>query len=104
MTKEYAYVWQFDVHPEAEASFRREYGPQGSWAVLFRRDPAYIETLLFEDRAHPGRYLTIDRWRSAEAFHTFKERFAADYAEIDRRCEAFTRHEAELGTYLRVTA
>lgn len=100
----YAYVWEFEVPPEAEAAFRREYGPQGSWAALFRRDPAYIETLLLQDRGQPGRFLTVDRWRSAEAFHAFKERFGAEYAEIDRRCEALTHREALLGTFVQVDA
>jgi len=85
-----------------EGEFRRRYGPGGPWVALFRQDPAYIETLLLKDRSGPGRYVTVDRWRSAEAFRSFRERYAAQFEAIDRACEALTSRETDLGSFAEI--
>jgi heme-degrading monooxygenase HmoA len=53
-------------------------------------------------RNHNGRYLTIDRWTSEEAFHQFKKQFAKEYGEIDAQCEALTENERLVGIFQRV--
>lgn len=93
------HVWEYRVPAESETEFRRYYGPEGSWVLLFRRSPGHIETLLLHDAATLGRYVTIDRWKSAEAYRAFRERFAAEYAELDRRCETLTTREVHLGSF-----
>src|SRR5262245_2421788 len=93
-------IWEFEVPAPAEAEFQRHYGLRGSWVELFRRDPAFIETLLLQDPARPGRYVTIDRWHSAEAYRSFRQRFSAQYEALDRACEALTRRETDLGSFL----
>ena len=93
------HVWEFQVPPAAEAEFRRHYGPTGSWVDLFRRSPGHIETLLLRDAATPGRYVTIDRWESAASYEAFRERFAAEYAALDARCEKLTTREVRLGSF-----
>ncbi|HYV19998.1 MAG TPA: NUDIX domain-containing protein [Verrucomicrobiae bacterium] len=90
-------VWEFAPAAGREAEFERAYGPDGDWARLFRRDPAYLGTELL--RGPAGRYLTLDRWRTRAAFEAFKKREAVDYAALDRRMEALTSHEASLGTF-----
>ncbi|HEV8200554.1 MAG TPA: NUDIX domain-containing protein [Candidatus Polarisedimenticolia bacterium] len=90
-------VWEFAPAAGREAEFERAYGPDGDWARLFRRDPAYLGTELL--RGPAGRYLTLDRWRTRAAFEAFKKREAVDYAVLDRRMEALTSHEASLGTF-----
>lgn len=95
----FASVWEFRVRPEAVAEFERHYGPQGSWAQLFRQAPGYLETLLLRDAEEPLRYLTIDRWRSAADYRGFRARFAREYAALDARCEALTTGEAALGAF-----
>ena len=97
--KRYAYVWEFIVAPHQEREFLEAYGPSGAWSSLFRRAPGYVETLLLRDQAVPGRFLTIDRWRSAEAHDAFRASFHAEYEALDRACEALTQHEASLGAY-----
>ena len=93
----HAYVWEFVVPAEARERFERDYGPQGPWARLFRRAEGYIETILLRDRGTPGRYLTVDRWESRDAYRRFRERFTQEYDEIDRQCEALTERETPLG-------
>ncbi|HET8948259.1 MAG TPA: NUDIX domain-containing protein [Candidatus Polarisedimenticolia bacterium] len=90
-------VWEFAPAAGREAEFERAYGPEGDWARLFRRDPAYLGTELLRGAA--GRYLTLDRWLSRAAFEAFKKREAAEYAALDRRMEALTSHEAALGSF-----
>ena len=94
-----AYVWEYRVRPEADAGFREHYGPDGHWVRLFRRAAGYIGTELYQDRKEPRRYLTIDHWESLDAYDRFRQRFAAEFDAMDRRCEAFTESESELGTF-----
>jgi 8-oxo-dGTP pyrophosphatase MutT (NUDIX family)/quinol monooxygenase YgiN len=92
-------VWEFRVRAGREAEFESAYGPDGDWARLFRRDPAYHGTDLLRDGAVERRYVTIDRWASRAANDAFRERWRAEYEALDRRCEALTEHEAALGRY-----
>jgi hypothetical protein len=40
----YTSLWEFIVETEHLDEFERRYGPQGSWAQLFRQSPGYIQT------------------------------------------------------------
>jgi 8-oxo-dGTP pyrophosphatase MutT (NUDIX family) len=97
-------VWEFRVRAGREAEFESAYGPDGEWARLFRRDPAYRGTDLLRDGAAERRYLTIDRWASGAANDAFRERWRSEYEALDRRCESLTEHEAALGRYDTVPA
>jgi quinol monooxygenase YgiN len=95
----YLAVWEFRVKPESVAEFERVYGPEGSWARLFRRSANYQGTELLRDQERAGRYLTMDRWTSHEALGKFKQEFAADYAALDKECEPLTESELRLGDF-----
>lgn len=97
-----AIVWEFQVAPAREREFEALYDSEGVWAVLFRNDGAYGGTTLLRDSEHEGRYLTVDRWDSLESYHGFKQKFAAEYAAIDKRCEALTKHEKLIGVFEKV--
>lgn len=99
MQNGYAYLWEFQVRPGMEAEFERHYAAAGTWAQLFRRSPAYIETLLLKDNAVPGRYVTLDRWRDEAGYREFRSAFARAYAELDEKCEQLTVAERALGTF-----
>ena len=90
-------VWEFRPAAGRESEFERAYGPDGDWARLFRRDPAYLGTDLL--RGPDGRYLTLDRWRSRAAFEGFRATHAGDYAALDRKMEALTSQEAAIGSF-----
>jgi heme-degrading monooxygenase HmoA len=102
MAGSFVYVWEFVVDDARRAEFERHYGPRGSWADLFRRANDYLGTELLSDGTTAGRYLTIDRWRSAESYRAFREEFASEYAALDRRCEALTREERALGSFTEI--
>jgi quinol monooxygenase YgiN len=79
--------------------FRIAYGPEGEWAEFFRRDPAYLRTDLLQDRNNPARFLTLDFWSSQEACASFQERFAAEFAALDKSFEHLTIEEAHVGDF-----
>lgn len=97
--RRYVYVWEFRVPPEREQAFVAAYGPSGAWVQLFRRASGYIETILLQDQAVPGRFLTIDRWRSQDAHDAFLAESRAEYEALDRAFESLTQHESSLGSY-----
>lgn len=95
----FVYVWEFTVAAVRTPEFEAAYGVDGEWVRLFRRDPDYLGTELLRDRHTPGRYLTVDRWRSAAACHAFRERHAAEMQAIDARGAALTTAERPLGEF-----
>ncbi len=92
-------VWEFQVPARQRRAFENTYGPVGAWAQLFCTGEGYIRTELLRDREMPGRYLTIDYWKSRRAFVTFKERSHAEYAALDKTCAAFTEEERIVGEF-----
>lgn len=95
----YAIVWEFRPRPGGERELERAYGPGGDWARLFRRGEGYLGTELLRDRADPGRYLTVDRWTSRDAWEAFRAAHHAEYEALDRALEALTAAEARLGDF-----
>jgi heme-degrading monooxygenase HmoA len=95
----YATLWEFAVVPAKQAEFEAHYGPDGTWARLFRRAPGYAGSELLQDRADPLRYLTIDRWETREAWLAFRSTHAAEYERLDHEFEGLTTREAPLGEY-----
>lgn len=96
------HIWEYQVPAAAEVAFLRNYGPVGSWVSLFRCGSGHVETLLLRDADVPGRYVTVDRWESAAAYRAFRERFAEEYAALDRVSEALTDGEARVGSFVEV--
>ena len=92
-------VWQFDIAEEKIAAFEAAYGPEGAWAQLFRKSPDYKGTELLRDAYESGKYLTVDRWASEEAFRAFRKQYDAAYEELDRSCDALTTRETRIGAY-----
>jgi len=95
----YTCLWEFIVEQNRTDEFERNYGPEGSWVQLFRQSPGYIETILLRDSADEQRFVTIDRWESAEAYRAFRATFSRQYAELDERCEQLTIAETAIGCF-----
>jgi len=92
-------VWQFEIAEEKVAEFEAAYGPQGSWAQLFRSSPSYQGTELLRDAYIPGSYVTIDRWASEAEFRAFRKAHDEDYEVLDRACDSLTSRETRIGAY-----
>jgi heme-degrading monooxygenase HmoA len=86
----YVAVWKFSVRPECESAFESAYRADGDWNRLFRQAPGYRSTELLRIPGEPRHYLTIDRWESERDWQDFRQRFAAEYQALDRRCEQWT--------------
>jgi len=92
----YEAVWEYEVDEESRPAFEAFYGASGEWVRLFRRSPAFEETVLFSDVARQGHYLTVDRWTSREAYDAFLGRFRRDYEALDERSAGLTLVERRL--------
>lgn len=92
-------VWQFEIAEEKIAAFEAAYGPEGSWAKLFRHSADYKGTELLRDAYIPGIYLTIDRWQNEAAFRAFRKAHDAEYEALDRQCDDLTAQETRIGAY-----
>jgi heme-degrading monooxygenase HmoA len=95
----YVYLWRFRVRRGSESAFEAAYGPDGEWAGLFRQADGYLGTELLRDPTDPRRFATIDRWTSRHAWEAFRTAWAAEWEAIDRRCEALTEEEEDLGRF-----
>ena len=119
----YVCLWEFRVKPESVGDFERTYGPDGDWARLFRRGAGYVRTELLRELGapdenplpalplgrggastaaprDPGRFVTIDHWRSRADFERFQADFAAEYAALDAACAAYTLDERLIGHFV----
>ena len=96
----YTYIWEFSVTPDRVEEFLSHYASAGSWVRLFQRAPGYIRTRLLRDLHDPLRFLTVDEWQSEAQYRGFRERFASEYAALDRACEGLTVAETALGQFL----
>jgi heme-degrading monooxygenase HmoA len=93
-------LWQFDIAEDQVLPFEAAYGAEGSWSALFRQSTDYVGTELLKDAYVPGRYVTIDRWRSEAAFRAFRAEHDAAYEQLDRACDALTASETRIGAYI----
>jgi heme-degrading monooxygenase HmoA len=92
-------VWQFAVQEGCVDMFVAAYGPAGDWARLFQKGRGFRGTTLLRDAADPLRFVTVDRWDSAEDFARFHADFEGAYAELDRRFEQLTISEQLVGRF-----
>jgi heme-degrading monooxygenase HmoA len=104
MTAGYTYLWEFLVKSGELEEFQQQYGPNGPWVALFSQAAGYIDTLLLRDRADPQRFITIDRWTTADAHRSFRSAFSREYAELDARCAHLTARETSLGEFTEAPA
>jgi heme-degrading monooxygenase HmoA len=95
-------IWQFRVRPGMQSTFESIYGPQGEWARLFRTGDGYLRTEFIRSQSDPDAYLTLDFWKTEEAYDRFRLAHSAAYKEIDARCELLTDGEVELGRFVPV--
>lgn len=98
----FVYVWQYEVMADAVEDFERIYSPGGDWTELFERGGGYVRTELHRDADEPLRYITFDYWESREDRDAFRNDFAAEFDELDARCESLTDSESFVGNFVTV--
>ena len=92
-------LWEYEVKPGDEERFEKAYGPDGDWVQLFRSDTHYYETRLMRDSFRRGVYITMDFWKSREAYEEFMAGHRAEYATIDAMSEELTVKERRIGWF-----
>jgi len=97
-------IWKFRTRPERASEFRRIYGPEGDWAMLFHGAPGYLGTELIQSSTDHNLYATIDRWENRDSWEDFLDGHRGKYAELDKRCGVLTVDESELGTFVTPTS
>ena len=98
MSSAYVIVWEFRVRQEKIDQFVERYGPEGSWARLFRGSGSYIKTELMRNVADPLRFYTLDYWKTEEEFNQFQRRNIAEYQRLDKELEGLMERETRLGS------
>jgi heme-degrading monooxygenase HmoA len=83
-------------------SFERVYGSDGHWARLFTQDESYFGTHLVRSLNGERTYVTLDFWRSQQAYDKFRKRHFAKYTALNQQCEDLTESEREIGKFVRV--
>jgi heme-degrading monooxygenase HmoA len=96
----YIIVWEFVVRPEKVTAFVAAYQSDGAWAKLFAQADGYIGTELLHSADQAATFVTIDRWKTADAFARFQERFGSQYRLLDTQLEGLTSRERKLGTFI----
>ncbi|HJS79157.1 MAG TPA: antibiotic biosynthesis monooxygenase [Vitreimonas sp.] len=92
----YVIVWTYEVPPPATDEFIAAYGPEGDWAQLFAKGAGFIGVELYRDGQT---FLTLDRWRSADAFNAFQAAFGAHYQALDAKLAHLTSSQARIGAF-----
>ncbi|MGA2510472.1 MAG: hypothetical protein ABSG27_09585 [Candidatus Acidiferrales bacterium] len=92
-------VWEYVARADKVKEFESAYANSGPWAKLFRKNGGYHGTLLLRDTESTRHYMTIDRWQSVSLHREMREKFAKEYNELDRACEAFTESERQIGVF-----
>lgn len=99
MKKVFVYIWEYLVKAEKKTEFERIYGLDGEWVQLFNHGAGYLGTELHRDTSNNQRYLTVDYWISKEDRDNFREKFAEEFAMLDKQCESLTKQENFLGDF-----
>lgn len=87
------------MRSDKRRAFEKAYGPNGDWAKLFDRAEGYIRTELIRDPKTPGRYVTLDFWKSRQAYQQFKKQNLAAYKALDKKCNSLTESEKLIGEF-----
>lgn len=95
----YVVIWEFRVRQGRTEAFERLYGADGSWIRLFRTSPDYKGTELVRGAKDDTLYVTIDHWRSRDAYLAFQQAHRADYDALDREGQQLTDNERLIGEY-----
>lgn len=94
-----AYLWSYRVKSESAEAFARAYSPAGEWSALFSRSPDYQGTTLLRDPCDDCRFMTIDRFLTAEGRKAFMDEWRTAYDALDRRWRDATLEEVFIGEF-----
>ena len=92
-----AVVFEYEVDPAEAEAFEAVYGGDGEWARYFAGAEGYLGTEMLHGAG--GRYLVIDRWRSASDYDAFLTANADDYGARNQAATRLWLRERTLGRF-----
>jgi len=92
-------LWEYRVRKGRRKEFEQHYNSKGTWARLFRLAPGFVQTVLLQDETSADKFITIDVWKNARAYHAFKRANKAEYERLDLDFESLTSNEKCLGFF-----
>jgi len=95
----YLRIWKFRPPTGREEEFAAAYSPDGDWARLFSIADGFIETQLLRPAQPGGWWMTVDRWRSEQAFEAFEAERGDDYRRLDAELEGCAGEEVFVGAF-----
>jgi len=95
----YLTIWKYKVNPEKKTKFEKLYGSEGARVKLFQKFTDYIKTEVHQEIDNPEHYITLDYWKSREAYYKLKETSKKEFSEIDKKGEDLTIKEKHIGEF-----
>jgi heme-degrading monooxygenase HmoA len=92
-----AVAFEYEVDPAGAEAFEAVYGSDGEWARYFTAGEGYLGTEML--RSADGRYLVIDRWRSAVDYDAFLDAQRDEYGARNRAATRLWLRERFLGRF-----
>jgi len=94
----YSIIWKYKIKPEHKEKFEHEYGPNGSWCLLFSKSISYTGSFLNrsdEDNV----YLLIDTWMDKKSYVDFIEKNKEVYNRLSSQFKSLYEKEEKIGSF-----
>ena len=78
----FAILWKYIIRPEKKEIFNHEYGPDGSWARLFRHSKNFLGSFLQRSEDEAETYWILDTWTDASSYEDFLNQNSVEYKKL----------------------
>lgn len=95
-------IWEFQPKSGSEKEFEKAYGANGEWVRFFKQGDGYLGTELLRREDGIRIYVTIDRWKSKNAYEAFRNKWRGEYEALDRQHESLMERETLFGLFVGV--
>ena len=96
----YQVLWRYKVKPEYIAAFLKIYDSSGEWAQLFVKSPNFIKTELFYETNAIQFFITVDHWKSKNAYQEFYKKYKKEIDRLDALGNQMTIREERIGEFI----
>ena len=89
----YKIIWEYIARDKMQNEFELQYGPNGTWSLLFKKSNHYIKTELLKSIDAERLYYVIDIWKSKKEYEEFKKKNHEEYHKYDVEFEKLKERE-----------
>jgi hypothetical protein len=94
-----AFVWQFEVKPEAREAFEELYGADGEWTAIARRSRSYLGSSFLRSLGEPTKYVLSEYWSEMIVYERHLADFRDEIAALTERRDALVDATQPLGVF-----